>query len=71
MSPNLNNQDKQQIEEHISNYIRNYYLEETTTDLHVAAATVEKEANDYDLIQLFLQLGSDSNAKDDDGRTPL
>ncbi|EFX80011.1 hypothetical protein DAPPUDRAFT_103867 [Daphnia pulex] len=41
ISPHLNNQVKQQIEEHFSNYIRYYSFEGTATALHVAADAFE------------------------------
>jgi ankyrin repeat protein len=58
-------------ERYLSNYIRNYFVELQPTVLHVAVATIETKILDLDIIQLFLRLGADPNAKDDNGQTPL
>jgi hypothetical protein len=54
-------------ERYLSNYIRNYFVELQPTVLHVAVATIETKILDLDIIQLFLRLRADPNAKDDSG----
>ncbi len=67
--PQPNNQDKQQTEEHLSDYIRNYFAEREYTALHVAI--VGKMTETLEPLKLIIKLGADPNAIDEKCRTPL
>lgn len=77
MFPNVKNQEKQQLEEYLSNNIINYFLERTTTVLHVVSHKIIKKENwevttaDLDFMQLFLKFGARVSAIDFHGPTPL
>ncbi|EFX80093.1 hypothetical protein DAPPUDRAFT_318970 [Daphnia pulex] len=53
-----NNQDKQQMEENLSSYIRNYFAERKCTVLHVAVTGEMTET--IELIKLLIKLGTDN-----------
>jgi hypothetical protein len=74
LSPQITDQEKHQLEEYYSNYIRNFFPERASTVLHLAAEEVERRFNLFKVhtqIKLILQLGADPNAIDEMGRTPL
>jgi uncharacterized protein YbgA (DUF1722 family) len=75
-SPELNNQEKQQMEDHLSSYIRNYFLEGTSTVLiHYVARYLDftkyNICNNLEPIKLMIKLGTDPNAIDEKVVTPL
>jgi hypothetical protein len=87
ISSQITDQEKHQLEEQFSYFIRNFFPERTTTVLHVAAEKVKnrsfllrigEDVNKiiklkpiHSQIKLILQLGADVNAIDHIGGTPL
>ena len=67
VSPQMNSQDKKQLEEHISSYI-NSNEKDTSTLLHAAIWSYQFNLKS---INLFLRLGADPNATDMNGKTAL
>ena len=67
VSPQMNSQDKKQLEEHISIYI-NSNEKDTSTLLHAA---IWRYQFNLKSINLFLRLGADPNATDVNGKTAL
>jgi ankyrin repeat protein len=65
--PQMNIQDKKQLEEHISSYI-NSNEKDTSTLLHAAIWPYQFNLKS---INLFLRLGADRNATDMNGKTAL
>ena len=65
--PQMNIQDKKQLEEHISSYI-NSNEKDTSTLLHAA---IWRYQFNLKSINLFLRLGADPNATDMNGKTAL
>jgi hypothetical protein len=65
--PQMNSQDKKQLEEHISIYI-NSNEKDTSTLLHAAIWPYQFNLKS---INLFLRLGADPNATDVNGKTAL
>lgn len=59
------------MERYLSNYIQNYFEERKPSALHVAVSTIQTEVLDLNVIQRFLQLGANPNAKDDNSQTQL
>jgi hypothetical protein len=63
ISPQMSNQEKQKLEEYYSNFIQNFFAHRTSTVLHLRYFPVNHN--------LFLKLGADPNAVDENGQTPL
>nr|CAH0101887.1 unnamed protein product [Daphnia galeata] len=77
ISPQLSNEEKQKLEEHYSQFIRNFSPERTTTVLHLVfkgKSILQINTENYEVLQtlkLVLKLGADPKAIDEMGRTPL
>ena len=67
VSPQMNSQDKKQLEEHISSYINSNEKDKSTL-LHAA---IWPHQFNLKMINLFLRLGADPNATDMYGKTAL
>jgi hypothetical protein len=77
ISPQLNEQEKRQLNQHLHRYLRSFFLQRKTTALHVIVAEITTEearvetTEKLSLIKKFLHLGADPNAIDEKGQTPL